>query len=264
MAMTVARSMWWRPAKWEQSPLRPISTTIDSETQLAATPTGARQHSPGMATCPRIPGGRVLPSSAASAASLTTLGPSTASTSFNLASTYQGDTRVRTVDVAVYGDLVTTWTSSGTTSGFESIDTSGATGQVVTVTGTGLCDSEWPSIVETEIMVYNGVAPPPSPTTSATPSPTLPPTTADLNACFDSTSDDYRCLQSEDNPNTILNNCNFVDADGADIPACLETFRKADIQFVYMPFHDDLTTLPVGVFSGLDNILDMDISYTGL
>lgn len=27
-----------------------------------------------------------------------------------------------------------------------------------------------------------------------------------------------------------LDNCNFVDADAADIPACLETFGKANIE----------------------------------
>lgn len=32
----------------------------------------------------------------------------------------------------------------------------------------------------------------------------------------------------------------------------------------HLTFHDDLTTLPVGVFSGLDNVVDMDMSYTGL
>ncbi|CBJ29586.1 Likely pseudogene [Ectocarpus siliculosus] len=115
---------------------------------------------------------------------------------------YQGDTRVRTVDVAVDGDLVTTWTSSGTTSGFESVDMSGATGQVVTITGAELSDSEWLSIVETVIMVYNGVAPPPSPTTPATPSPTLPPTTV-LNPCLDSTSDSYVCSPTDDLPTTL-------------------------------------------------------------
>ncbi|CAM9743994.1 unnamed protein product [Ectocarpus sp. 13 AM-2016] len=174
----------------------------------------------------------------------------------------QGDTRVRTVDVAVDGDLVTTWTSSGTTS--ESVDMSGATGQAVTNIGAELSDSEWLSIVETEIMVYNGVAPPPSLTTPATPSPTLPPST-EKNICGTQFADWSTCpivpiaLMATD-----LNNCNFVDADDADIPACLETFGKANVQFVYIPFHDDLTTLPVGVFLGLDNILDMDISYTGL
>lgn len=34
--------------------------------------------------------------------------------------------------------------------------------------------------------------------------------------------------------------------------------------FSTLTFHDDLTTLPVGVFSGLDNVVYMDMSYTGL
>lgn len=32
----------------------------------------------------------------------------------------------------------------------------------------------------------------------------------------------------------------------------------------HLTFHDDLTTLPAGVFLGLDNVVDMDMSYTGL
>ena len=47
----------------------------------------------------------------------------------------------------VDGVLVTTWTSSGTTAGFESIDLSGTSGSVVEIVGV-LGDSEWLSIVE--------------------------------------------------------------------------------------------------------------------
>ncbi|CAN0121365.1 unnamed protein product, partial [Ectocarpus sp. 13 AM-2016] len=60
---------------------------------------------------------------------------------------YKGATRVRTVDVTVDGSLATTWTSSGTTDGFESIDLSGFFGQDITVTGV-LDNSEWLSIKE--------------------------------------------------------------------------------------------------------------------
>ncbi|CAM9688793.1 unnamed protein product, partial [Scytosiphon promiscuus] len=47
---------------------------------------------------------------------------------------YQGSTRVRTMDVFVDGALATTWTSSGTTSDFETIDLSGYYGQDITIT----------------------------------------------------------------------------------------------------------------------------------
>ncbi|CAM9918634.1 unnamed protein product, partial [Ectocarpus sp. 8 AP-2014] len=87
---------------------------------------------------------------------------------------YKGTTRVRTVDVNVDGSLATTWTSSGTTDGFESIDLSGYSGQDVTVIGV-LDTSEWLSITETEIMVLSdGVVSPPSPSTT-TPAPVFAP-----------------------------------------------------------------------------------------
>ncbi|CAN0145747.1 unnamed protein product [Ectocarpus sp. 4 AP-2014] len=163
---------------------------------------------------------------------------------------YKGDTRVRTVDVAVDGDLVTTWTGSGTTSGFESVDMSGATGQVVTITGAGLSDAEWLSIVETEIMVYNGVAPPP---------------TTVLNPCLDSTSDSYVCSPTDDLPTTLsFHNCDLVDDDGEDLRACLEEFGLTNLHTMWLSFQFELTTLPVGIFSGLDNLLDLDLSYTAL
>ena len=43
--------------------------------------------------------------------------------------------------------LVTTWTSSGTTAGFESIDLSGTSGSMIEIVGV-LGDSEWLSIIE--------------------------------------------------------------------------------------------------------------------
>ncbi|CAM9225071.1 unnamed protein product [Ectocarpus fasciculatus] len=95
---------------------------------------------------------------------------------------YQGTTRVRTVDVAVDGSPATTWTSSGTTDGFESIDLTGYSGQDITITGV-LDDLEWVSIKETEIIVVSDDAsssPSPSTTTQApvlapiaTPTPTV-------------------------------------------------------------------------------------------
>ena len=63
---------------------------------------------------------------------------------------YKGDTRARTVEVYVDGVLVTTWTSSGTTVGFESIDLSGTSGSVIDVVGV-LGDSEWLSIIEVSL-----------------------------------------------------------------------------------------------------------------
>lgn len=56
----------------------------------------------------------------------------------------------------VEGVLATTWTSSGTTFDFESIDLSGYSGQYITLTGV-LADVEWLSIVEVSsfTMSYN-------------------------------------------------------------------------------------------------------------
>lgn len=51
------------------------------------------------------------------------------------------------MEVRVDDALLTTWTSSGTTDGFEAIDLSGTSGQVLEITGV-LDDSEWLSIVE--------------------------------------------------------------------------------------------------------------------
>eukprot|EP00903_Cladosiphon_okamuranus_P018639 g17154.t1 len=85
---------------------------------------------------------------------------------------YKGDERTRTMDVKVDGAKVTTWTSSGVTLDFESIDL-GVAGQVVELTGV-LADSDWLSITEVEILVDDGTTPPPSPTTPiVTPTPTV-------------------------------------------------------------------------------------------
>lgn len=47
-------------------------------------------------------------------------------------------------------------------------------------------------------------------------------------------------------------------------PHCAPYFLCRRKRFSHLTFHDDLTTLPVGVFSGLSNVVFMDISYTGL
>ena len=83
---------------------------------------------------------------------------------------YNGDTRVRTMDVYVDGTLVTTWTSSGTTAGFESIDLSGTSGSVIEIVGV-LGNSEWLSIIEVS----------PSPPSEATMIPVRP---CNLRACW--------------------------------------------------------------------------------
>lgn len=54
---------------------------------------------------------------------------------------------MRTVEVYVNGVVVTTWTSLGTTNGFESIDLSGTSGTTIEIVGV-LGDSEWLSIIE--------------------------------------------------------------------------------------------------------------------
>lgn len=63
-----------------------------------------------------------------------------------LAALYKGDTRKRTIDIYVDDAKITTWTSSGTTAGFESVglDTQG---QVIELRAV-LAGSDWLSIVE--------------------------------------------------------------------------------------------------------------------
>lgn len=65
----------------------------------------------------------------------------------NVSAMYKGTERQVSAEVYVDGALITTWTSSGTTDGFESIDLSGSSGQLLEVTGV-LADSEWLSITE--------------------------------------------------------------------------------------------------------------------
>ena len=63
------------------------------------------------------------------------------------AALYKGDTRARMVDLYADGVLVVTWTSSGTTDGFESIYFPGTSGTTIEIVGV-LQDSEWLSILE--------------------------------------------------------------------------------------------------------------------
>ncbi|CAM9426516.1 unnamed protein product, partial [Laminaria digitata] len=84
-----------------------------------------------------------------------------------------------------------------------------------------------------------------------------------LNACLDSTSDSYRCSY-EDTTTLDLSNCAFLDSDAEDIPDCFEAFGKGNIERLSMPFQDDLTTLPAGLFDGLTSLVDMDLSYTAI
>ena len=56
---------------------------------------------------------------------------------------YEGLTRVRTIEVRLGAVLATTWTSSGTTDGFESIDLSGYSGRYLTVMSLA-DDLQWP------------------------------------------------------------------------------------------------------------------------
>ena len=58
---------------------------------------------------------------------------------------------MRTVEVYVDGVLVTTWTSSGTTTDFESIDISGTSGTTIEIVGV-LGNNEWLSIIEVSPM----------------------------------------------------------------------------------------------------------------
>lgn len=52
--------------------------------------------------------------------------------------------------MSVDGVSVTTWTSSGTASSFESIDMSGYSGEIVSITGVQ-GDQEWLSIIEVSL-----------------------------------------------------------------------------------------------------------------
>lgn len=61
---------------------------------------------------------------------------------------WKGDERTRTVQINVDGTSVTTWTSSGTTAGLETIDLAGASGQVLEVVAVASSSSEWLSIIE--------------------------------------------------------------------------------------------------------------------
>lgn len=59
---------------------------------------------------------------------------------------YKGDKRTRTLDIYVDDVLSKTWTSSGTTSSFETVSFD-ATGQSIELRG-DLSNSEWLSIFE--------------------------------------------------------------------------------------------------------------------
>ncbi|CAM9343615.1 unnamed protein product, partial [Sphacelaria rigidula] len=68
---------------------------------------------------------------------------------------YKGDQRLRTLEIYIDGELATTWTSSGTTTDFETIDCSG-TGSTIEVVGI-LGIREWIAIAELEILVDDSV-----------------------------------------------------------------------------------------------------------
>ena len=59
---------------------------------------------------------------------------------------YKGDERARTMDIYVDDVKTTTWTSSGSTTGFENVEL-GVAGQSIELRGV-LGDSEWISITE--------------------------------------------------------------------------------------------------------------------
>lgn len=60
---------------------------------------------------------------------------------------YKGTERITTVEVRVDSDLVTTWTSSGTTDDSQSIALTEASGSIIEITGV-LAETEWLSIIE--------------------------------------------------------------------------------------------------------------------
>ncbi|CAM9895111.1 unnamed protein product [Ectocarpus fasciculatus] len=165
------------------------------------------------------------------------------------------------MDVSVDGVSVKTWASSGTTSSFESIDISGYSGQVVSITGVQ-GDREWLSILETEIMVLSDgidVIPTPSPTDGddviPTPSPTTTTTTA--NSCLDPLHADYACQGGEDDglypqpDSVVLRDCGLTDADWDDIKACLVVAGEetdTTITTLIVSGNPDLATVPEDLF----------------
>lgn len=62
------------------------------------------------------------------------------------AALYRGDSRTRTIDIFVDGVAIKAWTSSGETTGFETIEL-GVQGTVIDLRGV-LTDSDWLSISE--------------------------------------------------------------------------------------------------------------------
>lgn len=61
---------------------------------------------------------------------------------------YRGTQRTRTVDIIIDGIVAATWTSSGTTDGFQRIDISGRSGHVVEIRGDLPDEDSWLSITE--------------------------------------------------------------------------------------------------------------------
>lgn len=59
---------------------------------------------------------------------------------------YKGDSRTRAIDIYVDGIMATSWTSSGNTLSFETVDL-GVVGKTIELRGV-LDDSEWLSIME--------------------------------------------------------------------------------------------------------------------
>lgn len=66
---------------------------------------------------------------------------------------YEGDLRTRTVDAFVDDVMVTSSTSSGTTTDFESVEL-GFSGQTVELRGV-LADSEWLSTSEVRVQLHD-------------------------------------------------------------------------------------------------------------
>eukprot|EP00752_Nemacystus_decipiens_P014962 g13321.t1 len=194
---------------------------------------------------------------------------------------YKGASRARTMDVHVGGVLATTWTSSGTTINFESIDLVGYSGRYITITGI-LVDDEWLSIVETEIMVLadDTVPPPPSPTTTTpapvsaptattTPAPAFAPVATPVPTSAVPTPEQlYAAKEVEDIGGTVTATAALYDpnvlADGGCDPAgCTAELTRGDSRQVTMEVRVDgvlITTFTTsGTTAGADQIV-----FTGL
>ncbi|CAM9695160.1 unnamed protein product [Ectocarpus sp. 6 AP-2014] len=177
---------------------------------------------------------------------------------------FKGTERQVTMEVRVDDALVITWTSSGTTDGFEAIDMSGTSGQVLEITGV-LDDSEWLSIIEAEIMVLeDGASPTP---TTPTPSPTTPsPATAQPVTSTTGTLQPVGLIPLAITDGTSLEKYHIKDGDMSTSWTCSGDPQEADdpyydciLQF-NMFSHRHIKQVKIALPDGAERAVDMRIA----